>query len=74
MARPLVLQPTSTRIRRPTVEHPLGTIKAWMGATHFPTRTLEKVSTEMSLYVLAYNIKRVISILGVQPLIPAIRA
>ncbi len=74
MDRRLALQPKSMRIRRATVEHPFGTIKAWMGATHFPTRTLEKVSTEMSLYVLAYNIKRVISIFGVQPLIPAIRA
>src|SRR3954463_14765278 len=45
-------------IRRQTVEHPFGTLKAWMGSTHFLTRTLEKVSTEMSLQVLAYNMKR----------------
>ena len=62
------------RIRRQTAEHPFGTIKAWMGATHFLTRTLEKVRTEMSLHVLAYNLKRVIDILGVQPLIQAMRA
>ena len=49
--RRLALQPKSMRIRRATVEHPFGTIKAWMGATHFLTRTLEKVSTEMSLHV-----------------------
>src|SRR5271155_5428963 len=49
-------------------------IKAWMGATHFRLRTLEKVRTEMSLHVLAYNLKRMIAILGVQPLIQAIRA
>jgi hypothetical protein len=51
----------SMRVRRATVEHPFGTLKAWMGATHFKTRTLEKVRTEMSLNVLAYNLKRVIA-------------
>ena len=45
--------PEMMRIRRQTVEHPFGTIKAWMGATHFLTRTLGRVSTEMSLHVLA---------------------
>ena len=49
-------------------------VKAWMGATHFRTRTLEKVRTEMSLHVLAYNLKRMIAILRVQPLVAAIRA
>ena len=62
------------RIRRRTVEHSFGTIKAWMGATHFLTKTLEKVRTEMSLQVLAYNLKRMIAILGVKPLMEAIRA
>src|ERR1700722_9176102 len=62
------------RIRRQTAEHPFGTIKPWMGATHFRLRTLEKVSAEMSLHVLAYNLKRMIAILGVQPLIQAMRA
>ena len=66
--------PKSMRVRRATVEHPLGTLKAWMGATHFKTRTLEKVRTEMSLHVLAYNLKRVIAILGAQPLMEAMRA
>jgi len=66
--------PTTMRIRRQTAEHPFGTIKAWMGATHFRLRTLEKVRTEMSLHVLAYNLKRMIAILGVQPLIQAMRA
>jgi transposase len=51
-----------------------GTLKAWMGATHFLTRTIKRVSTEMSLHVLAYNLKRVIAILGVGPLMAAIRA
>jgi transposase len=66
--------PKAMRIRRATVEHAFGTLKAWMGATHFKTRTLEKVQTEMSLQVLAYNLKRAIAILGVQPLMAAMRA
>ena len=67
-------KPDAMRIRRATVEHVFGRLKAWMGATHFRTRTLEKVRTEMSLHVLAYNLKRMIAILGVQPLIAAMRA
>jgi hypothetical protein len=67
-------KPSAMRIRRATVEHPFGTLKAWMGATHFKTRTLEKVRTEMSLHVLAYNLKRMIQILGARPLMEAIRA
>ena len=55
------------------VEHPFGTLKAWMGATHFLTRTLDKVRTEMSLHVLAYNLKRMITIFGVGQLMAAIR-
>jgi hypothetical protein len=66
--------PEAMGVRRQTVEHPFGTLKAWMGATHFLTRTLDKVRTEMSLLVLAYNIKRMITILGVAPLMQAIRA
>ncbi len=66
--------PKAMRVRRATVEHPFGTIKAWMGATHFLTRTLDKVRTEMSLHVLAYNIKRVIAIIGVEPLMAAVRS
>ena len=66
--------PQAMILRRQTVEHPFGTIKAWMGATHFLTRTLKRVGTEMSLQILAYNMKRVIAILGVRPLMEAIRA
>jgi len=66
--------PDAMGVRRQTVEHPFGTIKAWMGSTHFLTRTLKRVSTKMSLHVLAYNIKRVIAIIGVGPLLQAIRA
>ena len=65
--------PEAGRLRRQTVEHAFGTFKSWMGATHFLTKTLPRVRTEMSLQVLAYNLKRVIQILGVQPLIAAIR-
>ena len=66
--------PEAMTIRRQTVEHPFGTIKAWMGSTHFLTKTLEKVRTEMSLHVLAYNLKRMIKILGVGPLLKALEA
>ena len=65
--------PEAMGVRRQTVEHPFGTLKAWMGATHFLTRTLDKVRTEMSLHVLAYNLKRMISIFGAGPLMAAIR-
>jgi transposase len=65
--------PDASRLRRQTVEHPFGTVKAWMGATHFLTKTLPRVSTEMSLQVLAYNFKRVMKILGTGPLMQAMR-
>src|SRR3982075_179037 len=65
--------PEAMGVRRQTVEHPFATLKAWMGATHFLTRTLDKVRTEMSLHVLAYNLKRMIRIFGVGPLMAAIR-
>lgn len=61
-------------VRRRTVEHPFGTLKAWMGATHFLTKTLPKVRTEMSLHVLAYNMKRMMRILGTEALISRMRA
>jgi len=67
-------EPQRMRVRRQTSEHPFGTIKAWMGSTHFLMRTLERVSTEMSLHVLAYNLRRLITMFGVQPLIAAMRA
>ena len=66
--------PDAMGVRRQTVEHPFGTLKSWMGSTHFLTRTLEKVRTEMSLHVLAYNMKRMVQIFGVGPLMAAIRA
>src|SRR5271165_1877653 len=66
--------PEAMTIRRQTVEHPFGTLKAWMGSTHFLTKTLEKVKTEMSLHVLAYNMKRIINIFGVKRLLQAIAA
>ena len=66
--------PEAMRMRRETVEHPFGTMKARMGATHFLTKTLPKVATEMALSVLAYNLTRVMNIVGVKPLIAAIAA
>tara|TARA_R100000005_G_scaffold18283_1_gene7651 strand:+ start:13896 stop:15326 length:1431 start_codon:yes stop_codon:yes gene_type:complete len=73
MQRRLDQAPEMMRIRRQTVEHPFGTIKSWMGATHFLTRTIDRVSTEMSLHVLAYNLKRVLSLMGSNALIAAMR-
>ena len=66
--------PEKMRQRRETVEHPFGTIKSWMGSTHFQMKTLKRVATEMALHVLAYNLKRVMNILGINPLIEAMRA
>jgi len=66
--------PGAMRLRRETVEHPFGTMKARMGATHFLTKTLPKVAAEMALSVLAYNLTRVMNIVGVKPLIAAIGA
>jgi hypothetical protein len=66
--------PNAMRRRRETVEHPFGTIKARMGATHFLMKTLPKVAAEMALHVLAYNLTRVMNIIGIKPLIAAIRA
>jgi hypothetical protein len=66
--------PEMMRLRRQTVEHPFGTLKAWMGATHFTTKRFRNVGTEMSLHVLAYNLKRVIKILGVNEIMRAARA
>ena len=74
MQKRLDQMPNAMQLRRRTAEHPFGTIKGWMGAAHFLTRKLKRVSTEMSLQVLAYNMKRVIAILGIKPLMEAIRA
>lgn len=67
-------RPDAARERRQTVEHPFGTLKAWMGATHFLTKTLPKVRSEMSLHVLAYNMKRMIALFGTAALIDAMGA
>ena len=66
--------PEAMRTRRETVEHPFGTIKMRMGATHFLMKTLPKVATEMALHVLAYNLTRVLNIFGVKPGLAAVRA
>ena len=67
-------RPEAMRVRRATVEHPFGTIKSWMGSTHFSMKTLNRVKTEMSLHVLAYNLKRTINLVGTRNLIAAIEA
>jgi transposase len=69
----MTAMPESMLIRKQTVEHPFGTIKSWMGSTHFLTKRLQNVSTEMSLHVLAYNLRRMMSILGPDNLIAAMR-
>ena len=66
--------PRAMRQRRETVEHPFGTIKSWMGATHFLMKRLKNVRTEMALNVLAYNLTRVMNIIGIGPFMAAIRA
>jgi hypothetical protein len=71
--RQLDENPKAMRLRREMVEHPFGTIKARMGATHFLMKTLPRVAAEMALHVLAYNLTRVMNMMGVQPLLAAIR-
>jgi transposase len=66
--------PAAMRVRRETAEHPFGTMKARMGATHFLVKTLPKVAAEMALHVLAYNLTRVMNIIGIKPLMAAIAA
>ena len=66
--------PDAMRTRRETVEHPFGTIKMRMGATHFLCKTLPKVATEMALCVLTYNLTRVLNIVGVEKIMEAITA
>jgi transposase len=66
--------PQAMRVRRETVEHPFATLKMRMGATHFLCKTLPKVATEMALNVLGYNLTRVMNIVGVAPLMAALRA
>ena len=73
MQRRLDRNTDAMMIRRRTVEHVFGTLKHWMGSTHFLTRRLGNVSTEMSLQVLAYNLKRVMQILGIKKAAQAMR-
>jgi hypothetical protein len=66
--------PAQLAVRSMTVEHPYGTIKSWMGATHFKMRTLKNVATEMALHVLAYNMTRVMNMMGIPAMIAAMKA
>ncbi len=72
MQHRLDANPNAMRVRRQTVEHPFGTLKARMGATHFLMKTKPRVSTEMALHVLAYNLTRVLNIVGVRKMLAAI--
>jgi hypothetical protein len=72
MQQRLDRKPDRMKVRRRTVEHIFGTLKHWMGSTHFLMKTLTKVGIEMSLHVLAYNLKRVMQILGIAGMIRAI--
>jgi len=74
MQKRMEATPEFSKWRRRTVEHTFGTLKAWMGSTHFLTKTLPRVRTEMSLHVLAYNMKRAIAIVGMQGLMEAMKA
>jgi Transposase DDE domain len=73
MQNRLERMPNAMRLRRSTVEHVFGTWKDWMGRSHFKTRTIKRVKTEMSLHVLAYNMKRAITVLGTEQLIAAMQ-
>ena len=74
MAQELRNKPDAMKVRAQTVEHPFGTLRNWMGSTHFLMKRFKNVRAEMSLHVLAYNLRRMMSIIGVAPLIEAIRA
>ena len=73
MQRRLDRKPKSMTLRRRTIEHVFGTLKHWMGSTHFLTRGLDHVGTEMCLHVLAYNFKRLIKLLGMARTIRAMQ-
>ena len=73
MQQRLDRKPNAMTLRRATIEHVFGTLKHWMGSTHFLTKTIAHVGTEMSLHVLAYNLKRVISVLGIAKTMKAMR-
>lgn len=74
MQRRLDRTPEASKLRRQTAEHPFATLKAWMGSTHSLTKRLPRVRTEMSLHVLAYDLKRAMKILGIRPLLLAVTA
>jgi len=74
MAQRLKAEPDAMLIRKQTVEHPFGTIKMWMGSTHFLTKRFKNVSTEMDLHVLAYNLRRMMTIFGSKELMKEMMA
>ena len=74
MQRRLDRKPDAIKVRRRTIERVFGTLKHWMGSAHFLMRTLHHVGTEMSLHVLAYNLKRVMSVLGIAKTMKALQS
>jgi transposase len=74
MQRRLDRKPDAMKVRRRTIEHVFGTLKHWMGSAHFLMKTLHHVGTEMSLHVLAYNLKRVMSVLGIAKTMKALQS
>jgi len=73
MQRRLDRKPNAMILRRSTIEHVFGTLKHWMGSTHFMMKTMAHVGTEMSLHVLAYNLKRAMSVLGIAKMMKGMR-
>lgn len=73
MDRRLGRDPDYMTLRRCTADHPFGTIKAWMGSTHFLTRRLTNVRSEMAFNVLAYNFKRMVALIGIRGLMRAMQ-
>jgi hypothetical protein len=73
MQQRLDRKPNAMTLRRSTIEHVFGTLKHWMGSTHFLMKTMAHVGTEMSLHVLAYNLKRVMGVLGIAKTMKAMR-
>ena len=70
----VIADPAQLADRSMTAEYPYGTIKSWLGATHFKMRILKNVATEMVLHVLAYNMTRVMNLMGLPAMIAAMKA
>ena len=67
-------KPDAMKVRRRIIEHVFGTLKHWMGSVHFLTKTLVHVSAEIDLHALAYNLERVIGVLGIAKTMKAMKS